>query len=118
MAAAGTKARGRYLENRLVQLTRSADRANLANSNEPSKKSLPESDIADMEFFLEQIQLILPVVGFDFLRPRLIPAATAPVFPTSPTSLTTSQLDLVPASPIISTGTLPMLLRVTAKSPS
>lgn len=65
-----TKAHARYLENRLVHLTRVANRANLANNNEPSKKALPESDIADMEFFLEQIQLILPVVAFDFLLPK------------------------------------------------
>jgi hypothetical protein len=65
-----TKAHVRYLENRLVNLTKIADRANLANGNEPGKKSLPESDIADMEFFLSQVQLILPVVGFDFLRPK------------------------------------------------
>lgn len=64
-----TKAHARYLENRLVHLTRVANRANLANGNEPSKKALPESDVADMEFFLEQIQLILPVVDFDFLLP-------------------------------------------------
>ena len=64
------KAHARYLENRLVQLTRIANRANLANSNEPGKKALPESDIADMEFFLEQIQLVLPVVDFDFLLPK------------------------------------------------
>jgi hypothetical protein len=94
-----TKAHVRYLETRLVQLTRSADRANLANSNEPSKKSLPESDIADMEFFLEQIQLILPVVGFDFLRSRLIPTSAVPALSTSPTPLPTSQLELVLTSP-------------------
>ncbi|HWF67540.1 MAG TPA: hypothetical protein VN670_09550 [Acidobacteriaceae bacterium] len=57
-----------HLISRIVELTKSSDRANLANGNEPNPKSLPESDIADMEFFLDQIQLILPVVGFDFLR--------------------------------------------------
>jgi hypothetical protein len=45
-------------------------RANLANSNIPSLKALPESDLADMEYFLIQTQLILPTVGFDFLRPK------------------------------------------------
>ena len=73
-----TKAHARYLENRLVHLTRIANRANLANSNEPTKKTLPESDVADMEFFLEQIQLILPVVDFDFLLPKSNPATTTP----------------------------------------
>lgn len=63
-----TKAHVRYLESRLVELTKASGRANIANGNEPSSKSLPESDVADMEFFLEQIELILPVVGFDFLK--------------------------------------------------
>jgi hypothetical protein len=89
-----TKTHVRYLENRLVQIAKVSDRANLANSNEPGKKLLPESETADMEFFLEQIQLILPVVGFDFLRPK--PVAT--VSPTSQTiavgTAPSSQLEL------------------------
>jgi hypothetical protein len=60
-----TKAHARYLESRLVELTRSADRANV-----PSPKALPESDIADMEYFIAQMQVVLPVVGLDFLRPN------------------------------------------------
>jgi hypothetical protein len=91
-----TKAHARYLENRLVHLTRIADRANLANSNEPTKKALPESDIADMEFFLEQIQLILPVVGFDFLRPK--PVRTTPE-KTAAELGPVSELELVLTSP-------------------
>jgi len=65
-----TKSHARYLEHRLVALIKSADRANLANGNEPARKPLPESDIADMEFFISQVEVILPVVGFDFLRPK------------------------------------------------
>ncbi|MEN3232721.1 GIY-YIG nuclease family protein [Methylobacterium ajmalii] len=65
-----TKAHVRYLEHRFVELTKAADRANIANGNEPSRKALPESDIADMEFFISQVEVILPVVGFDFLRPK------------------------------------------------
>jgi len=64
-----TKAHARYLESRLVELTLVADRANIANGNEPSIKALPESDTADMEYFLSQMQVVLPVVGLDFLRP-------------------------------------------------
>jgi hypothetical protein len=65
------KAHARYLENRLVSIIKSSDRANLGNGNDPSEKQLSESDIADMEFFLSQIQVVLPVVGFEFLRPKL-----------------------------------------------
>lgn len=71
-----TKAHVRYLESRFVELTKGADRANVANGNEPSRKMLPESDIADMEFFISQVQVILPVVGFDFLRPKVKPSVS------------------------------------------
>lgn len=73
-----TKSHVRYLEHRLVELTKSADRAVIANGNEPGRKALPESDIADMEFFISQVEVILPVVGFDFLRPKGKVAVTAP----------------------------------------
>lgn len=72
-----TKSHVRYLEHRFVELTKSADRAVIANGNEPGRKALPESDIADMEFFISQVQVILPVVGFDFLRPKAGIAVTA-----------------------------------------
>jgi hypothetical protein len=89
-----TKAHVRYLESRLVELTRVSDRANLANNNDPGKKFLPESETADMEFFLEQIQLILPVVGFDFLRARRI--STSSSSPKSALgSVPSSQLELI-----------------------
>ncbi|MEQ1716226.1 MAG: GIY-YIG nuclease family protein [Hyphomicrobium sp.] len=64
-----TKAHVRYLESRLVELTKTAERANVANANEPGAKSLPESDVADMEYFLSQMQIVLPVLGLEFLRP-------------------------------------------------
>ena len=92
-----TKAHVRYLESRFVELTKAADRANVANGNEPSRKSLPESDIADMEFFISQVQVVMPVVGFDFLRPRAKPTA-AGVPPTAVTPEPKTQLELVLSS--------------------
>lgn len=65
-----TKAHVRYLENRLVHLAKLAGRAIVANGNQPSAKQLPESDVADMEFFLSQLQLALPIVGVDALRSK------------------------------------------------
>jgi hypothetical protein len=66
-----TKSHVRYLESKLIKETASAGRVILDNGNQPSTESrtLPESDIADMEFFLEQVKLILPVLGFNFLQP-------------------------------------------------
>src|SRR5207245_10860805 len=65
-----TKAHGCYLESRFIELANAAKRARLENGCEPAPKSLPESDRADMEYFLAQVQLMLPVLGFDFLRPQ------------------------------------------------
>jgi hypothetical protein len=62
-----TKTQIRYLESRLVQLALAAKTAQIANGNSPSQPTLHEADISDMEYFLEQIKLILPVMGFKFL---------------------------------------------------
>jgi hypothetical protein len=64
-----TKAHGRYLESRLIQITNQANRVTVFNGTNPETPYLPESDIADMENFLEQIQIILPVLGFTFAIP-------------------------------------------------
>jgi hypothetical protein len=66
-----TKAHVRYLESRLVSIIKLSNRANVINSNEPAPKVLPESDVSDMEFFLSQLQILLPTIGLDFLRPTL-----------------------------------------------
>jgi len=88
-----TKSHIRYLESRIVELVKSADRANLANGNEPTIKLLPESDIADMEFFLTQVQVVLPVVGLDFLRPSVRqPAAAGKIDNQAPTHIVELQL--------------------------
>jgi len=64
-----TKAHVRYLESRLIAIARQSGRARLVNSTTPPDFGrLPESDIADMEFFLEQIRILLPVLGMEFLR--------------------------------------------------
>jgi hypothetical protein len=62
-----TKTQIRYLESRLVQLALDAKTAQIENGNSPSLPTLHEADISDMEYFLEQIKLILPVMGFKFL---------------------------------------------------
>jgi predicted GIY-YIG superfamily endonuclease len=64
-----TKAHGRYLESRLIQIASQAQRAQVINGTNPEITSLPEPDIADMEYFLAQIQMILPVLGFTFAVP-------------------------------------------------
>jgi hypothetical protein len=70
-----TKAHARYLENKLTILAKSSERAEVLNSLEPALSILPESDVADMEYFIEQVRLILPVLGFDILREKFVPPA-------------------------------------------
>lgn len=65
-----TKAHGRYLESRLIAIAAEAGRASLANSTAQPPQPLPEADQSDMEFFIGQIRLILPVLGFEFLRAK------------------------------------------------
>jgi len=67
-----TKTQIRYLESRLVQLALDAKTAQIDNGNSPSLPTLHEADISDMEYFLEQIKLILPVMGFNFLIPSTV----------------------------------------------
>jgi hypothetical protein len=69
-----TKTQIRYLESRLVQLAIEAKTAQIDNGNSPSLPTLHEADISDMEYFLEQIKLILPVMGFKFLISSTIPS--------------------------------------------
>lgn len=63
-----TKGHIKYLESRLITLAKKADRCELLNGTAPEYGALPEADRSDMEFFLEQIKTLLPVLGFDFLR--------------------------------------------------
>lgn len=63
-----TKAHIKYLEGKLIEMTKAADRFELENSN-ASGSHLPESDAADMDVFLAKIEQLLPVLGQDFLKP-------------------------------------------------
>ncbi len=47
-----------------------ASRANIHNGTAPPLPPMPEADVADMEGFLEHIELVLPVLGFSFLKPK------------------------------------------------
>ena len=67
-----TKGHVRYLEARLIEMVHAADRAALDNSQMPSAadKRLPEADRANMESFLADLNVILPLIGLDILKPR------------------------------------------------
>jgi hypothetical protein len=65
-----TKAHVRYLEGRLLALLKEAKKSKIENRDLPQFDLLPEADISDMEAFLDEIQLVLPVIGVEvFKRP-------------------------------------------------
>ena len=65
-----TKSHGRYLESRVIQMAHEAGRATVMNGTAPAMPPLPEPDVADMEYFLEQVQMVFPVLSFGFLQPK------------------------------------------------
>lgn len=74
-----TKSHGRYLESRLIQLATQAGRVSLENGTAPPTPKLPEADASDMEYFIGQLQIMLPVLGVNAIRVR--PAAPASAEP-------------------------------------
>ena len=65
-----TKAHARYLEARLISIALGVGKTELANGTSHDPQLLPEADRSDMEYFLEQIRLVLPVVGYDAFRAK------------------------------------------------
>ena len=63
-----TKGHIKYLESRLVEISKSAERYSLENSNTPTKSSLPRADAAAMEEFIENIRLVLGSLGHRILE--------------------------------------------------
>jgi hypothetical protein len=63
-----TKAHARYLESRFITLAWQARRARLLNGTSPAPLPLPEADKSDMEYFIAQAKIILPVLGVNILR--------------------------------------------------
>ena len=64
-----TKAHARYLEARLLQLAGSARRCSIVNEKTPALPALPAADRSDMEVFVAQAEILLPLLGFHLLQP-------------------------------------------------
>lgn len=73
-----TKAHGRYLESRLIALAKHAGRVTLENNTTPAVPALPEADASDMDYFVSQLQIVLPVLGINAIRVPL-PKSSTPV---------------------------------------
>lgn len=78
-----SKGHAEYLEARLIQMTVGAGRVTLDNGTQPDflRRRLPEADVANMEQFLANLQIILPVIGLDMLKPqpKAVTQVTQPV---------------------------------------
>lgn len=73
-----TKAHVRFLESEIVKRARLAGRAKLVNRTAPNGGTLPEADQADMLTFLANVELLLPILGIDALRPTTFSGVAAP----------------------------------------
>ncbi len=71
-----TKAHARYLEARLLDIIREKIGDRLENKTKGTPVSLPESERTDMEYYLQQIRLMLPILGMDFLQEIAKPTKT------------------------------------------
>lgn len=74
-----TKAHGRYLESRLISLAKSAGRVTLDNTAFPDVPNLPEADVSDMDDFVTQLQIVLPVLGVNAIRVKPAPQVAVDV---------------------------------------
>lgn len=70
-----TKSHIKFLESKLITLAKEAKTAEIENSITPTLPTLPEADISDMKYFLEQMKLILPLMGFGCLVPIVVKKA-------------------------------------------
>jgi hypothetical protein len=64
-----SKAHVRYLEARLLQLASVADRVKIENGTSPPLPRLSEPDRADMEGFIEEMLVVLPLLGVVAFEP-------------------------------------------------
>ena len=62
------KAHVQHLESRLVELASTAKRTVLDNGNQPAPPSLSEADIAEVEGYLDDMLLCLPILGYGFFE--------------------------------------------------
>ncbi len=83
------KAHVKYLESRLVEMALATKHTPLENGNQPTRSSLSESGIANMEAFLETLMMVLPAIQVGLfenkVRPKKQPipdigSATYPTF--------------------------------------
>lgn len=80
-----TKAHARYLESRFLMIAKDARRARVLNEKHPGPPALPTAERQDMEQFVANALLLLPLLGFGFGRPLSVAASSNAAESTSPT---------------------------------
>lgn len=64
------KAHVKYLESRLVEIARSVGKMTLENSSTPPRSSLTEAALANMESFLDTLNMVFPAIRVDMFLER------------------------------------------------
>lgn len=66
------KAHIKYLENHLYMIAKKSKRYEIMNSNVPTESSISEMDSAEMDEFIDNMGLILRVLGYKILEPSVV----------------------------------------------
>ncbi len=80
------KAHVKYLESRLVELALEARQMPLENGNVPTRSSLSEAAVANMEEFLDILLMVLPAIQVDMfvnlasIAPEIKTTSSSPIF--------------------------------------
>ncbi|MCK5856573.1 MAG: GIY-YIG nuclease family protein [Bacteroidales bacterium] len=69
------KAHVKYLESRLYELAQETNRYDIENSTKPTRSSISESEIAEMEEFIENVRLLTNTLGHKVFE-KLVPINT------------------------------------------
>ena len=72
-----TKAHVKYLESRITNLAKIADRYKIENANTPTESLLPRSDKDAMEEFIHNLKIVLGTLGHKVLEPIKIHAQSS-----------------------------------------
>ena len=74
------KAHAKYIECRLYELAKSANRYALANSTKPTKSTISEPDMAEMEEFIGNLMLLVGTLGHKIFSPQNNSKSTDNIF--------------------------------------
>lgn len=65
-----TRSHIKYIEARSIKYIKELNNAELENKKEEKIPALPETDISDMEYFFNEMKVIMPIVSFNCFKPN------------------------------------------------